>query len=432
MVSLRVVPQKTFKHFVLTVESENSENDETDVGRMDLSPETKMLARFSNQCPNTLVESSVVPKSEIQVFWTAPPKDSGCVLVKATVIESKYEWYGDDEWLTKQLCEENAKDENVQPEITRRCCACQEAKYEVAFEGKWTRNTHPRHFPSDQWATKFSDIVGASHQLYHAFWSYENYATEGLKELADTGVTKTLEAELKNNGQHIRTIIKARGLQFPNITKSTYAVFRVDSRNHLVSLVSKIIPSPDWVVGVANLELCRQDCTWEEAITLNLYPWDVGINDGLGYTSSTPSREQHPVRRITANYPNNPDSPFYSNSGEDIQPIAKLHLTRQRLYDKVCEESSVPEEETDCATTDWSDWSPCTARCGVGQMFRRRDLREANENCDVDLVEVRNCYGRSRYCNGYPSEGEAATEEVEENTEPNIEEPDSEEQPEEE
>jgi len=38
----------------------------------------------------------------------------------------------------------------------------------------------------------------------------------------------------------IRTIIKARGLRYPNVTGKTYAVFRVDKEDHLVSVVSRI------------------------------------------------------------------------------------------------------------------------------------------------------------------------------------------------
>lgn len=36
----------------------------------------------------------------------------------------------------------------------------------------------------------------------------------------------------------IRTIIKARGLWHPNLNGKTFAVFRVDNKHHLMSLVS--------------------------------------------------------------------------------------------------------------------------------------------------------------------------------------------------
>lgn len=84
----------------------------------------------------------------------------------------------------------------------------------------------------------------------------------------------------------IRTIIKARGLAYPNITGKTFAVFRVDSIHHLVSFVSMISPSPDWFVGIASLELCQTDCTWIENKVVDLYPWDAGTDKGTNYDVS--------------------------------------------------------------------------------------------------------------------------------------------------
>lgn len=85
---------------------------------------------------------------------------------------------------------------------------------------------------------------------------------------------------------HIRTIIKARGLAYPNVTGKTFAVFRVDPINHLVSFVSMMDPSPDWFVGVSGLELCLPNCTWIESKVLDLYPWDAGTDSGATYIVS--------------------------------------------------------------------------------------------------------------------------------------------------
>lgn len=95
-----------------------------------------------------------------------------------------------------------------------------------------------------------------------------------------------LETELKTQSEHIRTIIKARGISYPNVTGKTFAVFRVDSSHHLISLISMIDPSPDWIVGLAGLELCTSDCTWVESKELKLYPWDAGTDSGPSYIVS--------------------------------------------------------------------------------------------------------------------------------------------------
>ena len=86
-------------------------------------------------------------------------------------------------------------------------------------------------------------------------WEYGGRASKGLAQVAKWGSPRVLESELKAESQHIRTIIKARGLWYPNVNGKTFAVFRTDKKNHLVSLVSYILfdrelhsPSPYFLV----------------------------------------------------------------------------------------------------------------------------------------------------------------------------------------
>lgn len=69
-----------------------------------------------------------------QVLWTAPPSGSGCVTIKATVVEHRDVWYMDDTALSKTICEDMSQgSSHEQPPILSKCCACFEAKYEVSF-----------------------------------------------------------------------------------------------------------------------------------------------------------------------------------------------------------------------------------------------------------------------------------------------------------
>lgn len=116
-------------------------------------------------CANMVTHTTTAPKSEIKVLWTAPESGSGCVAFRATVIEHRDIWYMDDGPLTKEFCEdEQTLDETLAGTIDP-CCACDEAKYELTFEGLWSRNTHPKDFPSNNWLTRFSDIIGATHTV---------------------------------------------------------------------------------------------------------------------------------------------------------------------------------------------------------------------------------------------------------------------------
>lgn len=265
---------------------------------------------------------------------------------------------------------------NQQQQTTiEKCCACDEAKFELVFEGLWSRYTHPDYFPENYWVTYFSDVIGASHTNDYSMWAENQYASDGVKELAQSGSTKKLEAELKQVSPKIRTIIKAKELRYPVLNSKTFAVFRTDKTHHLVSILSKLGPSPDWMVGVSSLELCQKDCTWATQRVVNLNLWDAGTDSGESFIGpSSPRMPQDTIRPFRrTNLPSNNDQQFNfenpfdqtTNAGSannnnngfvrssrqanisttfQMKPFARLVITRQRIYDKTC--STSDEEDS--------------------------------------------------------------------------------------
>lgn len=283
-----------------------------------------------------------------------------------------------------------------QPAVLEQCCACDEAKYELVFEGLWSRYTHPEDFPENYWLAHFSDIIGASHSNEFRMWNHNTLATEGVRELAETGSTKKLEAELKQVSSKTRTIIKARELRYPLLNGKTSAVFRTDRQHHLVSILSKLNPSPDWILGVSGLELCQLDCSWASQRVVNLYLWDAGTDSGTTFTApDTPTRPQEPIHpyrkeanksttaavappagsniegdQTTADSPPpidqtgrsyladsfvvNPAPAIGGGGGGELEqhssslattsskPYARLTITRQRIYEKSCNSNGEP------------------------------------------------------------------------------------------
>ncbi|OXU21106.1 hypothetical protein TSAR_012227 [Trichomalopsis sarcophagae] len=415
-----------FIRFYITVENENKSLPH---GVLELYNEE--LSEFTQDCPDAVVQVSQVVKDDISVYWTSPEEGNGCVIFRASVMESPSVWFMDGT-LEQKFCQDPKASFDDPGPVLPECCACDEAKYELAFEGLWSRYTHPKNFPSKPWNARFSDVIGASHTSEYRFWEYNGYASEGLKQVAENGVTRVLESELKNQSQHIRTIIKARGINFPNITSKTFAVFRVDQMHHLMSLVSMIgtneslglgirmrcnerhaDPSPDWFVGVSGLELCLSNCSWIEHKELNLYPIDAGTDDGITYESVDAETEPRDViRRITTTWPNDDRSPFYDDSAVDMNPLARLYLKRQRIYEKNCERSPSFEDSeglgavvdqpiTRSKVTNWGPWESCSVTCGRGVKLRQRKYKNekaaAKHNCDSLLTDRVICYAADNF-----------------------------------
>lgn len=364
------------------------------------------LVKLSDRCPNAVTQTTPVPKNEISVMWLAPPAGAGCIAFKATLVERKDLWYMDDTSLVKVICEEEGDNHDEQPEIMEKCCACDEAKYEVTFEGLWSKYTHPKDFPTNPFNTHFSDIIGASHSSDFRIWEYGGYASEGVRQVAESGITKKLESELKAESSKIRTIIKARGIWYPNLNGKTFAVFRVDNKHHLMSLLSVLVPSPDWIVGVSSLELCLKNCSWVGEKVMNLYLWDAGIDSGVTYLSpNSPTIPQERIRRITSTSPNLPESPFFDPSGTKMKPMARLTVSRQRIYEKACGDDEVrfgvsefedsDASRYDCMVTEWTVFGPCSQECGEGVRVRTRNYvnaqRAKEAGCKMKLIEKEDC-----------------------------------------
>lgn len=63
-----------------------------------------------------------------------------------------------------------------------------------------------------------------------------------------------------------------------------------------VSFVVRIVPSPDWFVGVDSLDLCDGD-RWRDQVTVDLYPHDAGTDSG--FTFSSPNFATIPQDTVT-------------------------------------------------------------------------------------------------------------------------------------
>ncbi|KAJ8945427.1 hypothetical protein NQ318_009883 [Aromia moschata] len=393
-----------FTRFTISVESTADKNNISpqSVGSFQLYGDN--LSKFNEECVNTISETNSLPKTE--------------VFFMAMVLEDSEHWYAEDGKLSKTFCEQTDKDLKFDEQD---CCACDEAKYNLVFEGIWSKETHPKDFPFSLWLTHFSDVIGASHERNFSFWGEGQIASEGFRSLAEWGSVRLMETELRAKSKFLRTIIKASGLWYPNVNTNTSTNFKVDRRHHLISLASMFGPSPDWVVGINGLNLCLKNCTWLENLTVDLYPYDAGTDGGITYMS--PNAETSPREKmyaITTRYPEDPRAPFYDPSKSEMTPLAKLYLKREKVIPKNCDESfltaqldvSENTEDTtrmECSVTEYTDWSECSVTCGKGLRMRTREYRLPQKakmfNCNRQLVSKEMCVAAVPECeNGQNNE----------------------------
>ena len=83
-------------------------------------------------------------------------------------------------------------------------------------------------------------------------------------------------------------------------------------------MMSRLIPSPDWFVGVDSLDLCK-DGKWMDETDYDLGPIDAGTDRGFTFTAPNwPESPSKPIMKITAQFPNHPANSFYYPRKDEV------------------------------------------------------------------------------------------------------------------
>lgn len=99
-------------------------------------------------------------------------------------------------------------------------------------------------------------------------------------------------------------------------------------------------PSPDWVLGVNGLNLCLKNCSWQENLIVDLYPWDAGTDSGITYMSqNAETNPREKMYKITTMYPEDPRQPFYDMTGKEMLPLARFYFSRDKIIPKACDDN---------------------------------------------------------------------------------------------
>lgn len=175
------------------------------------------------------------------------------------------------------------------------------ATYTITFTGDWNSTDHSDNgnimFPSnDHW----SDLVGATHNSSVTFWEPGQMATQGIENVAETGSNSAFDSEVDdaimagNADQWLQ-----EGFSSPNNATGTATIMSITVSEDfpLLTLLTMIAPSPDWFAGIHGVSL-RNGGNWETNLTIDLFPYDAGTEEGTEYDTSNSSTS--PQENITS------------------------------------------------------------------------------------------------------------------------------------
>uniref|UniRef100_A0AC11D813 Uncharacterized protein n=1 Tax=Ovis aries TaxID=9940 RepID=A0AC11D813_SHEEP len=177
------------------------------------------------------------------------------------------------------------------------CTAQPLARYSVTFTGKWSQASFPKQYPLFRPPAQWSSLLGAAHSSDYSLWRKDQYVSNGLREFAERGEAWALMREMEAAGERLQSVHGVFSAPaVPSGTGQTSAELEAHARHSLVSFVVRIVPSPDWFVGVDSLDLCDRG-SWREQVAVDLYPYDAGTDSG--FTFSSPNFATVPQDTVT-------------------------------------------------------------------------------------------------------------------------------------
>ncbi|PIO28764.1 hypothetical protein AB205_0193500, partial [Aquarana catesbeiana] len=255
------------------------------------------------------------------------------------------------------------------------CTAEEIAKYSIIFTGKWNQASFPKQYPLYRPPAQWSSLLGVSHSSDYHMWKRNDHASNGVRDFAEKGEAWALIKEIEAAGEKIQSV---HGIfSAPSMSSGTghaSTEFEVHTRHPYVSFMVRIVPSPDWFVGVNSLNLCNGK-QWKKSITLDLHPYDAGTDSG--FTFSSPNFATIPQGTVTEGRIGAESLPEFGPETE-----AKTHTF-------IC------RTPLDCEVSVWSSWGLCKGSCasnGVKTRTRYIRLKPANNGtaCPM-LTEDRQC-----------------------------------------
>lgn len=166
--------------------------------------------------------------------------------------------------------------------------------YDVRFESDWSSATHPTDYPSN---AHFSPMIGVSHTVNTSIFTVGLSATDGVKNLAETGNTDEIENDITKLINGGTALDQFKGESFDSPGNNT-AQIGVRAGHHFVTVMSMIAPSPDWYVAATTSLIDPTDGEFYDMVTVHAMTFDAGTDAGNTFVSADTPVEPRDVVTI--------------------------------------------------------------------------------------------------------------------------------------
>ncbi len=183
--------------------------------------------------------------------------------------------------------------------------------YELEFDATWSQGSHGKHYVNNAHFSPPVVWAGPS----EAVFVVGERATAGFKEMAETGLTRSLSRELEHLIEQGTIKEYQTGQRIESPGKDTIQI-RLSRDHSVISVVSRIAPSPDWIVAVEELDML-EDGRWKKSAFITTVALDAGTEEGEEFSSSNlATSPQQTIEALT-------DIPAQS-----LPPFAEITITQ--------------------------------------------------------------------------------------------------------
>ncbi|MDH7446958.1 spondin domain-containing protein [Aquimarina sp. 2201CG14-23] len=257
------------------------------------------------------------------------------------------------------------------------------AVYDIVFTSNW--DAHGA-LPG---SAHFTELVGAAHNNMVTFLELGGFATPGIEDVAELGLFSDFrdEVNIAIAASNSDQFIEGSNL-FPTPSNKTITIsdLTISSNYPLISLASMIAPSPDWMIAVNSVSLIDGGGQWIPQITMDLFPYDAGTEEGTGYSLDNSSTNPHEA--ISMLSPSN--SPF--NSAK----IGTIVFTQKVLNvqdfdtenDKITVSPNPSNGNITISTAKSSIIKEIEIYNVLGKQVRKYDFKQSNSNINLNLTNL--------------------------------------------